>query len=82
MGTQRFDKPVRIRFGKPGKTFLVTSVGEARNCLRSDKWPARPGPKQRFAHESLLAAMAGTATPVEARCAFVDAASEARILAM
>ncbi|WP_353642487.1 DUF982 domain-containing protein [Mesorhizobium sp. WSM2239] len=39
-----FDRPVRISFGKVGKTRLVHTVWEAMKCLSSDKWPNRAGP--------------------------------------
>jgi hypothetical protein len=77
----RFDPPVRISFGKAGKTRLVHTVWEAARCLANDKWPDRAGPMWEMAADALRGAAQGQVTAEEARRAFADAALEARILA-
>ncbi|WP_353646689.1 DUF982 domain-containing protein [Mesorhizobium sp. WSM2239] len=76
----RFDRPVRISFGKPGKTRLVHTVWVASECLANDKWPDHNGPMFQMADEALRGATQGHVTAEEARQAFADAALEARIL--
>jgi hypothetical protein len=75
-----FQRPVRIGFGKPGKTRLVHTVWEALRCLANDKWPDRAGPMWEMADLALRGAVNGQVTVAEAREAFADAALEARIL--
>lgn len=75
-----FDQPVRISFGKIGKTRLVHTVWEASKCLANDKWPDRSGPMFEMAAGALRGTAQGQVTAQEARQAFVDAALEARIL--
>jgi hypothetical protein len=77
----RFDRPIRISFGKAGKTRLVHTVWEATRCLVNDKWPNRAGPMWEMAAGALRGAVQGQVSAEEARQAFVDAALEARILA-
>jgi hypothetical protein len=75
-----FDQPVRIYFGKPGRSRTVSTVFEALHCLKSEKWPGRSAPMFRMAMAALDEARAGHITPAEARRAFAEAAMEAHIL--
>jgi hypothetical protein len=75
-----FDRPIRISFGKAGKTRLVHTVWEAMKCLANDKWPNRAGPRWEMADHTLRGALHGFATVNEASQAFLDAAREAKIL--
>jgi hypothetical protein len=75
-----FDRPVRISFGKAGKTRLVHTVWEALKCLANDKWPDRAGPMWEMADHALRGALHGQVTADEARRAFAEAALDGRIL--
>jgi hypothetical protein len=76
----RFDRPIRISFGKAGKTRLVHTVWEAMKCLSNDKWPNRTGPMCSMADRALRGAIHGHVSAEAARKAFADAAIEAYIL--
>ncbi|ESW87693.1 MULTISPECIES: DUF982 domain-containing protein [unclassified Mesorhizobium] len=76
----KFDAPVCIYFGKPGRSRMVSSVFEASYCLKSEKWPARNAPLSLMAGDALDGAQIGQITAAEAREAFIDAALEAKIL--
>jgi hypothetical protein len=82
MRRTEFDRPVRIRLGKPRRPRVVTTTIEAARCLESESWPTPHKPLTRIAAKALDAARAGHLTPAEAREAFADAALEAHVLVL
>lgn len=78
MDDKRFDKPVRVAIGGPGKIRNVTSTREAAECLLH-RWPTKGGPKHRLAREACIDVLAGDKDSDLARAAFIEAAKEAGI---
>jgi hypothetical protein len=80
MEDQRFDEPVQVMLGGPGKIRVVTSTTEAAECLLKYRWPRGTGKKHRSARQACLDVLAGLRQAAEARKAFVAAAIESDIL--
>lgn len=79
MDPRSFD-PVKVYFGKPGQTQIVTSARKAGELLTHDRWPMRSTPTQEKAIEAIYRALDGKGTPAALRKAFVAAAAEAGLL--
>jgi hypothetical protein len=75
----RFNKPVKIQFGRAGKTRIINSTGEAAECLVG-RWPVAGGRKYRAAGKACLTVLERGKKVRAARKAFKEAAAEADIL--
>ena len=76
-GDLSFSPPVSVRTERPGLSYNVNNVEEASEQLV--KWTKR-GPKWNLAVRVCIAALAGEATPQEARRCFRLAAKEEGML--
>jgi hypothetical protein len=81
MATLLFEPPVGIYFGPPGQILLVISVGEARACLSSARWPDHRSEDFKRAMWCITAALEERCDAELARVAFKEAARAAGILA-
>ena len=79
MDEGRFDRPVRVEIGGPGKIRAVTSTREAAECLVY-RWPSDGGKKHLAARRACMQVLEGVKQAIVARRAFEAAAREADIL--
>lgn len=79
MDPKRWNAPVTVFTGKPGKMRVVASTVEAAEFLL-ERWPVEPGPLHMRARVACLEVLEGKMPPDHARAAFVAAAHEAGIL--
>lgn len=77
---KRFDRPVKVLLGGPGKTRIVSSTREAAECLLY-RWPDKRGPRHHAARLACMDVLQGLKKAHAARRAFRAAADEADILA-
>jgi hypothetical protein len=75
----RFEKPVRVALGGPGKIRVVTSTREAAECLLL-RWPYESGRNHLAARKACRDVLQGLKEARTARKAFEQAAAEADIL--
>ena len=73
-----WNPPVTIETLKLGRYQSVSSAAEAARILL-DEWPVAEGKAFLAAQSACLMALEGTATPDEARAAFLAAADEANV---
>jgi hypothetical protein len=73
-----WSKPVTIELGGIGNYVTIANSVEAANCLAED-WPVDEGEALLEALEVCFQAVQGSATPDDAREAFLEAAHEAAI---
>jgi hypothetical protein len=78
MDIGRFDTPVRVALGGPGKIRIVSSAREAAECLLL-RWPFEGGRKHLAARTACMDVLQGVKQVRAARRAF-QAAEEADIL--
>lgn len=71
---KRFDRPVKLMIGGPGKVRIVTSTRETAECLMQ-RWPAKGGGKHLQARLACLAVLEG-AKPASLACKALEAAAE------
>jgi len=76
---KRFDEPVHVLLGPPGKIRVVTSALQAADALLN-QWPAKPTRRHRTARQAVVDALEGIKDASAARKAFAAAADEASIL--
>ncbi len=79
MDEKRFDRPVRVEMGGPGKIRTVTTTREAAECLLYS-WPTDGGRRHLAARKACMAVLDGLKEARSARLAFENAAEEADIL--
>lgn len=79
MEDKRFDEPVHVMVGGPGRIRVVTTTGQAADCLLN-QWPGKPGRKHRTARQACLDVLSGIREARAARAAFAAAAEDADIL--
>jgi hypothetical protein len=79
MDIGRFDRPVRVALGGPGKIRIVSSTREAAECLLL-RWPFEGGRKHLAARKACMDVLQGVKQVRAARQAFQAAAKEADIL--
>jgi hypothetical protein len=73
-----WSEPVTVEIGGVGNWVTITSSLEAADCLIDD-WPLDEGEALRDALEVCFQVVQGSATPEEAREAFLEAGREAAI---
>jgi hypothetical protein len=79
MDIGRFDRPVRVALGGPGKIRIVSSTREAAECLLL-RWLFEGGRKHLAARKACMDVLQGVKQVRAARQAFQAAAKEADIL--
>lgn len=80
MEDKRFDEPVSIMIGGPGKIRVISSTREAAECLLNYRWPKGTGPKHRAARKACMDVLSGLRQAHVARKALAEAARESDIL--
>jgi len=76
---KRFNQPVRVALGGPGKIRVVTSTREAAECLLY-RWPKERGRNHYAALQTCMDVLYGPRKPNAAMQAFRAAAEEVDIL--
>jgi hypothetical protein len=71
---------VKVYFGRPGQTQVVTSARKAGELLTHDRWPVQGTPAQEKAVAAVYMAMQGKGEPETVRSAFAAAVAEAGLL--
>ena len=79
LATRHWNFPVMIACPRSGQVYTVATTADALNMLTTT-WPVADGKAFVNALEVCEAVTTGTATPEDARTAFLEAADEAKVV--